>query len=112
MLNLNFKLVTNDVEKIDTKVNYYKKDKVFNFKIENDIYQYKSDEYILIKKDTEKEITMDFKKKVIIINLLSNNIKIDYPMDKCHYYEENNHIELTYTLNQDIIINNKILIDY
>lgn len=112
MLTLDFKLISNNLEKINTTVNYFQKNNTLNFKIDKDIYQYNIDEYILTKKDKEKIITMNFKKKVIIIHLLSNNIKIDYPMDKCAYNIAKRHVELTYTLKQDIIIDNKIFIDY
>lgn len=112
MQTLNFQLITNDSKKINSKVNYFQKNSILNFKIEDDIYQFNIEECLLVKKDQEKEITMDFKKKVIIIHLFSNNIKIDYPMDKCTYQIHKNHVELIYTLNQDIVINNKILIDY
>lgn len=64
------------------------------------------------KKRSRKRNYYGFQEKVIIIHLFSNNIKIDYPMDKCTYQINKNHVELIYTLNQDIVINNKILIDY
>lgn len=112
MLTLDFKLISNESEKINTTVNYYQKENTLNFKIEDDIYQYKINECILIKKDKEKELTMNFKKKVIIIHLFSNNIEIDYPMDKSAYKITKKHVELMYTLKQDIEINNKIYIDY
>lgn len=112
MLSLDFKLISNGSEKINTTINYFQKNNILNFKINEDLYQYNINEYILIKKDSEKEITMNFNKKVIIIHLFSNNIKIDYPMDKCAYKIHKNHVELTYTLNQDVEINNKIVIDY
>lgn len=112
MLTLDFKLISNESEKINTTVDYFQKNNILNFKINNDLYQYDINEYILIKKDQEKEITINFKKEVIIINIKSNNIKIDYPMDKSTYKISKNHVELTYMLKQDIEITNKIFIDY
>ena len=112
MLTLDFKLISNESETINTTVNYFQRNDILNFKINDNIYQYDVNKYIIIKKDFEKEITMNFNKKVIIIHLFSNNIEIDYPMDKGSYKVSKGHAELTYTLKQDIEINNKILIDY
>ena len=112
MNKLKFKLITNDEEIIDEEVNYFEKDNIINFKIADDIYQLDKEKIILIKKDQEKELTMNFKEKLIIINLYTNNIKIDYSIDNCKINKEKNIIKIDYTLESENKIKNSIFIEF
>lgn len=112
MLTLNFKLLSNNEELINENTNYFEKDNIIKFKINDDLYEYDKENTILIKKDQEKELTINFKEKVIIINLISNNIKVDYQMEKSIIKIDKNKVNLIYTLESDESLENSIFIEF
>ncbi|MCH5166825.1 MAG: hypothetical protein J1F35_02935 [Erysipelotrichales bacterium] len=112
MNKLTFKLLSNNKEIINEQINYLKQENIIKFKINDDNYEYDEKNIILVKRDSEKELTINFKEKVIIINLLSNNIKIDYPMDKSDANINNNIVILNYTLESDKTVENTIIIEF
>lgn len=112
MKQLLFQLTTNDKKVIDRKVNYYKSGDIYNFKIDEDLYQFDSQNIILTKKDQEKEININFLEKLIIITILENNIKIDYPLEECYYDTTKNSYKLFYVLDSDNPLKNSIVIDF
>ena len=112
MKKLIFKLFNNNHEVINEIVNYYESNNIIKFKIKDELYEYDKDNTILIKKDEEKEIIMNFQEKLIIINLLSNNIKIDYPMNECSIKIDKNNTILKYTLESEETVENTIFIEF
>lgn len=112
MKSLNFKLLNNTKEIINKDVNYFESGNILNFKVDEDLYEYDKSNNILKKRDNEKELTINFKEKLIIINLLSNNIKIDYPMETSSIKKDENKVILNYTLESDSTIENTIIIEF
>lgn len=112
MKSLNFKLISNSKEIINERVNYYETGNILKFKVNEDLYEYNKLNNVLIKKDSEKELTINFKEKLIIINLLSNNIKVDYPMEESSIKKDDDKVILNYTLESDETIENTIIIEF
>lgn len=103
---------SNNKEIINEEIAYQKKDNTINFKINNDLYKYDLKNYILTKKDAEKELVIKFKEKVIIIYAINEGISLNYPMLKSKIKEQNNTINISYTLDEEVKLNNTIIIEF
>lgn len=112
MEKLKFKLISNNKEIINTDVAYYKKDNTIIFKIDNDLYKLDTKNIILTKIDKEKELVIKFKEKVIIIYAKYENITLDYPMLESIVKTSEKSINLSYTLEEDKLLSNTIVIEF
>lgn len=112
MKRLAFTLKTNDKLIINETVGYYVKENKMIFKIKERIYYFNIIEKTLEIKDKEKNLYIDFNNNVIIINLLNNNIKVDYPILKSNLLVKEKSIYLEYVLDGDELIKNVIEIEY
>ena len=110
MEKLSFELYSNDKLEIKEETNYFIKDDVLNFKIENDTYKYNVKTHNLVKTNKEYTIDINLDKKLVLIALNGYTFEmniIDYNIKK-----EDNFIELEYTYEGEEITNNKIIIKY
>ena len=110
MEKLSFELYSNDKLEIKEETNYFIKDDVLNFKIENDTYKYNVNTHNLVKTNKEYTIDINLDKKLVLIALNGYTFEmniIDYNIKK-----EDNFIELEYTYEGEEITNNKIIIKY
>lgn len=112
MKRLNFRLISNKETQINKESNYFIKDNTLFFKDNEDCYQYNINNKIFIKKDKEKELTIDISNNNIIITLLENNYQFDMPIEVIKCENEDNKIVIEYTFMSDEQITNCIIIDY
>ena len=112
MLKLSFKLITNNRTVIDSESNYFIKDNVINFKIEEDTYSFNLENYIMTKKNKESNIIINPNEKLIQITLLSHNMTFDMEIIDSKVKKEQNTIEFTYTFESDEKTTNCIIINY
>ena len=61
MKEISFKLISNGIEIINEKTSYYEKDNTINFCVKGDIYKFDKKNFILRKKDKEKELVINIK---------------------------------------------------
>lgn len=112
MNTLRFKLISNKIEIINQEVNYFKDNNIFKFKVNNELYEYHLENNILIKKNSESIIKVDFDKKKMTININSINQDFLMDIDDIIVKKENNHIELMYSFINDEKTTNCIIIEY
>lgn len=112
MEKLKFKLISNNKEIINEEVAYYKKDNTINFKINDELYKLDTKKIILTKIDKEKELVINFKEKVIIIYAKYENITLDYPMLESTIKTSDKSYSLSYTLEEDKLLSNTIVIEF
>ena len=110
METLSFKLYSNNKLEIDTNTNYFIKDDVLNFKIENDTYKYDLKSDNLVKTNHEYTIDINLSKKLVLIAL--NGYTFEMNIIEHNIKKEDNLIELEYTYEGEEITNNKIIIKY
>lgn len=110
METLSFKLYSNNKLEIDTNTNYFIKDDVLNFKIENDTYKYNLKSDNLVKTNHEYTIDINLAKKLVLIAL--NGYTFEMNIIEHIIKKEDNLIELEYTYEGEEITNNKIIIKY
>ena len=110
MKTLSFKLYSNNKLEIDTNTNYFIKDDVLNFKIENDTYKYNLKTDNLVKTNHEYTIDINLNKKLVLIAL--NGYTFEMNIIEHNIKKEDNLIELEYTYEGEEITNNKIIIKY
>ena len=110
METLSFKLYSNNKLEIDTNTNYFIKDDVLNFKIENDTYKYDLKSDNLVKTNHEYTIDINLAKKLVLIAL--NGYTFEMNIIEHNIKKEDNLIELEYTYEGEEITNNKIIIKY
>ena len=112
MNKLHFIMESNKKEIINEYPAYYTKDEKIIFKINDEIYQYDKKNIILSEKDSEKELVIKFKEKLIIIAVNINNIKIDYPIAKVNVQTDEKKVLLSYELDDIEPLNNRITIEF
>lgn len=112
MQTLHFKLISNNNEIINDKTTYYIKDNIIHFYIDECFYKYDLTNHIFSKKDNEKELVINFNKKVILIECLKENMKFDYPIDKITKKNSKNNVQLEYTLDGEEKLVNTIIIEF
>ena len=110
MKSLTFKLYSNNKLEIDEKSNYFIKDNVLNFKIENDTYKYDIKTSNLVKTNHEYTIDINLTKKLVLIAL--NGYTFEMNIINHSIKKEANNIEIEYTYEGEEITNNKIIINY
>ncbi len=110
MKTLSFKLYSNNKLEIDTITNYFIKDNVLNFKIENDTYKYDLNTDNLVKTNHEYTIDINLNKKLVLIAL--NGYTFEMNILNHSINKKDNNIELEYTYEGEEITNNKIIIQY
>ena len=106
MKTLSFKLYSNNKLEIDTNTNYFIKDDVLNFKIENDTYKYDLKSDNLVKTNHEYTIDINLANKLVLIAL--NGYTFEMNIIEHNIKKEDNLIELEYTYEGEEITNNKI----
>lgn len=111
MKNLKFILKTEEKYEINEETNYYIKENVIKFKINNTIYEYDIDKYILIKKDKDI-LEMHFKENEIIIHIQENNLKFTLPIKNVIIKEKDNRVEISYEIEEETDIKKYIIIEY
>jgi hypothetical protein len=109
---LKFKLISNSNTLINKKTNYYIKDNIINFKIDNDIYTYNLENNILIKRNKESIITIDFENYNIIIEIPECNSMFNMEIKEYNIHIDNNNISIKYKYIADEIMTNSIFIQY
>lgn len=112
MLKLSFKLITNGSEIINETSNYFIKDNVINFKINEETYSYNLIDDIMIKKNKESSINIDLKNKIIQITLLEQGLTFDMEIIDSKVKKDSNLIEFEYTFESDEKTTNCITINY
>lgn len=112
MLKLSFKLITNGSEIINETSNYFIKDNVINFKINEETYSYNLIDDIMIKKNKESSINIDLKNKIIQITLLEQGLTFDMEISDSKVKKDSNLIEFEYTFESDEKTTNCITINY
>jgi hypothetical protein len=99
---LKFKLISNSNTLINKKTNYYIKDNIINFKIDNDIYTY----------NKESIITIDFENYNIIIEIPECNSMFNMEIKEYNIHIDNDNISIKYKYIADEIMTNSIFIQY
>lgn len=112
MLKLSFKLITNRSEIINETSNYFIKDNVINFKINEETYSYNLIDDVMIKKNKESSINIDLKNKIIQITLLEQGLTFDMEIIDSKVKKDSNLIEFEYTFESDEKNTNCITINY
>ena len=112
MEKLSFKLISNKETIIDEKVNYFIKDKVLNFKIDKNVYQYDLSKNLLEKKDKDANIIFDIKKQKLVIELLKEGTPFDMPIIDTSLEHKDKIITIKYTIEDENKITNTIIIKY
>lgn len=112
MEKLRLKFTSNNNVVIEDTISYYIKDNIVFFKAKDRVFNLNLIKKILNVKDKEKELSINFNDNVIIITLLNNNIKVDYPISNSMIDIKDNYIYLEYVLDSDEIIKNVIEIEY
>lgn len=112
MKYLKFQLKTNNQEVINEKSNYLIKDNMLTFKIQNDLYSFNLEANILIKKNQESVITMDFENYNIIIEVIGNNLMFNMEITEYNIVRNEGLIKITYKYMSDEITTNNIIIEY
>ena len=110
MKTLTFKLYSNNKLEIDETTNYFIKDDVMNFKIENDTYKFNINTNNLVKTNHEYTIDINLDKKLVLIAL--NGYTFEMNILKHSITKKDNSIEIEYTYESEEITNNKIIINY
>ena len=111
MKKLKFILQSDGIDNINRIVNYYIKDFIIKFKIDNDLYEYnlKND---TLKKRSESVLVMDFITPIFIVSIRENNLSFDIPIYNVLIKKENEKIEISYDIEEDKMTNKRIIIEY
>ena len=112
MNSLKFKLISNNSTIIDKETNYYIKDNVIKFKIEDTLYEYDTNNDFIIKKDSNSILKIEMLKNNIVITLLPNNLSFDMYIFVEEHKKNKNSLYLKYTFINDEKTTNCIFIDY
>lgn len=112
MEKLHFKMLSNNKEIINENISYYKKDNIINFKINDDLYNLDLENIILTKKDKEKELVINFKDRDILITVLTDDIKVRYPIASSSIKKTEKGFKLDYLLDEGEKLNNCIIIEF
>lgn len=112
MKQLIFKLITNKEEKINSKLKYYKKDNTYFIKDNDSIYKIDVLKKSFIKETKESIIKIDIKNKIIIITLKENNLSVNMNLLSGNFKNEDNIINIEYTLDDGENTYNCINIEY
>ena len=110
MEKLSFELYANKKLEIKEETNYFIKDDVINFKIENDTYKFNLKTNNLVKTNKEYTIDINLDKKIVLIAL--NGYTFEMNIIEHNIKKEDNFIEIEYTYEGEEITNNKIIIKY
>lgn len=112
MKEISFKLISNGIEIINEKTSYYEKDNTINFCVKGDIYKFDKKNFILRKKDKEKELVININEKVIIIEVIKEGISVDYPINVIMTEISNFKVLLSYRLDSEEELENTIIIEF
>lgn len=112
MKTLTFKLSTNNEEVINGSSNYFIKENVMNFIINEETYSYNLDNNILIKKNNESSICINPNESIIHITLLEQNLTFDMEIIDFKVKNDDNKIIYEYSFMSDEKTTNCITIDY
>lgn len=112
MNKLKFKLLTNNQIVINEEVNYFVKEDIFKFKIDEVYYEYDKKNDVFSKKNNESLIKIELLKNNIVIALLENNLSFDMEIDINKYEKNDKLIIIEYTFMSDEKTTNCIIIDY
>lgn len=110
MEKLSFELYANNKLEIKEETNYFIKDSIINFKIENDTYKFNLKTNNLVKTNKEYTIDINLDKKIVLITL--NGYTFEMNIIKHNIKKEDNFIEIEYTYESEEITNNRIIIKY
>ena len=110
MEKLSFELYANNKLEIKEETNYFIKDNIINFKIENDTYKFNLKTNNLVKTNKEYIIDINLDKKIVLITL--NGYTFEMNIIKHNIKKEDNFIEIEYTYESEEITNNRIIIKY
>lgn len=112
MNKLKFKLITNNQIVIDEEVNYFIKEDIFKFKIDEVYYEYDKKNNIFSKKNNESLIKIELLKNNIVIVLLENNMFFDMEVQINRYEKNDKLVIIEYTFISDEKTTNCIIIEY
>lgn len=112
MKRLLFKMSSDSKELINKELPYYINENRLNFSDEQELYKIILNEHVFMKKNQESLIKIDFKKKLMHIDVLDSDLHLDIELKKSRFIITNNLIAFNYILDdgEDVLI--KVEIHY
>lgn len=107
-----FKLIKDKEIIINKELPYYINDNKINISDDEELYKININDNIFMKKNKESLIKIDFKKKLMHIDLLENDLHLDIPLLKSKFLSNKNLLELTYMLDDGENVVNKVELYY
>lgn len=108
---LKYTLLTQNQEEKVKLVNYIEKENVITFCVDDELFKFDSSSDILSKTNKEAIITIRFKERLIIIELLTEKYQLSMPIDDYNILKTDNIIRLEYSFMSDVKTTNCINIE-
>lgn len=111
MKTLKYTLLTQNQEEKVKLVNYIEKENVITFCVDDELFKFDSSLDILSKTNKEAIITIRFKERLIIIELLTEKYQLSMPIEDYNILKTDNIIRLEYSFMSDVKTTNCINIE-